>query len=866
MNKLLLLAALFASASALADDRDLTVGLDQVALDGSGRILAFSKAWSDKLAVYENDRWREVPLAPADKPSAPRGLLTRADGRVAAVWNSGKDEWLLTVLDGDRIARKIPFAWPLDSWADFEMSGDSHGRIWLSGGLAEVVRCDPSTGEVRVFDLAPLAEGPPKERWNTVHLTEDLRGGLWLWTSTQADNHTSLPGPVRVNGDAMELVPKIPGYTGKHLVQLRARDKDSFWLATRGDGLFTMNLDTLSATRVAEPAGSAVRFFGGIFPFEGTWLVLGGTGSRMGLWQLADEKWTRRLEAGEVRFLRWNKPGPAYTELESGAVLALENGILFVPRGGGGVKVLDWRNGWTLGGVGQFLPLGGDRFAALSRGGNPPRWAVADLRDYLQTRPLSDTAEILPWRAWAVDGQDRVFTLLEEKAAGLDVWENGSWRKIPFPEGLKSDRLSHVEIDARGNVWVFSEDLDAPVGILSPDLKTWGIEPDYRAALIARAADIDGFAAGLWWLRPVTGPDGQIAFRTQNWEIVHLDGRSWKTWKLQDIGTFADGDRVSTPFFDDGGRLCVNTLRTDKTWKLGGDGRWTPEDKLPGIEDMWTNNKPRHTDRKLPDGFVPQDIRSPYVATDNLGMTWVAGNGNLFKHYKGRTVAVFDGSAMHPFMKNPPIHSVRVDRFGNAWLQLGIDSIRHAMIPARPYSPPDISLLVDRWGAVSLRAPAENTVEWRLDGGDWRTLAPGETSLGFFPPGKHAPDFRIITPRLDLVGPVAQTVSVTVTPEKQTAHFIALLRTGPDRMRELAVTALSAQPARAIPALEASIAREDSWWLQAALQECERQAAKAAGLPPRRRLPRRKRHAAPMSSGCRRYCIMSGRISSKPAQ
>ncbi len=756
-----------------------------------------------------------------------RGLLALKDGRVAAVWNTGKGEWLLTVLEGERIARKIPFAWPLDSWADFEMAGDARGRVWLSGGLPEVVRCDLSTGETRVFDLAPLATGPRKERWNSVCFTEDLRGGLWLWTSSQADNYVSLPGPVRVIGDALELLPEIPGYTGKRLVELRARDKGSLWIGTRSDGLFALDLGTLSAARVAGPAGNSMHSFGGMFPFGSAWLVLGGSGSRMGLWQLADEKWTRRLEAGQVGFSRWNKPGPAYLEMESGALFALEEGILFVPRAGDGAKVLDWRNGWTLGAVGQFLTLGGDRFAALSRGGNPPRWVVADIRDYLEPRTLSDAAEILPWRGWAVDAQDRVFTLLEERPAALDVWENGVWRKIPFPDGLKSDRFSHVELDARGRVWVFSDEIDNPLGILSPDLKTVIIEPDYRSALAKHIADLNGFAGGLWWLRAVTGPNGQIAFRTQNWEIVHREGEVWKTWKLRDIGTFPDSDRVSTPFFDPDGRLCVNTLRSDKTWKLGADRRWTAEPKLPGIEDMWTNNKPRHTDRKLPDGFVPRDIRSPWVATDNLGMTWVAGNGNLFKHYKGQTVAVFDGSAMHPFLKNPAIHSVRVDRHGNAWLQLGIDSIKHAMIPAREYPAPDIDLRVDRWGEASLRAPIEGRVEWRIDGGDWRTLPPGETSLGFLPSGKHAADFRVITPRLDLIGPITQRFSVAIDPQKQITHFTSLLKTGPDRMRGLAVAALSAQPDLAIPALKASAAKEDSWWIQAALQECERQSAVA---------------------------------------
>ena len=819
----LFLATLAGAAGLFASDQDLTVGIDQMVLDGKGRIVSFSKAWSDKLIVFEDGRWNELPLSPADKPSQPRGLLGLRDGHVASVWSTGKNEWVLAILDGNRIAQKIPFAWGIGSWDFFSMAEDSSGRIWLSGGLPEVVRCDPATGTARAFDLAPLDTGPPKKKWNTVFVTEDLRGRLWLWTSNRADNYVSLPRPVRVQDDSLELLPDIPGFTGRQpIVDLRVRDNDSLWIGARKEGLFVLNLDPLSVEPVPEPEKNAFRPLDGIFPFGNGWLVVAGVGSRMRLWQLADGKWTQRVPPDQFHFMQWNLPAPACLDVHSGAVLAADKGIVFVPHDGEGAKLLDWRNGWTLGGAAQFLSLGGDRFAALSHGGTPPRWVVADLRDYLAPRPQSDAEEILPWRGWTVDAQDRVFTLLHQKTPDLSVWEKGSWRKIPLPTDLKADQLSHVEFDSQNRLWFFSDDINLPVGILSADLKTWETQPDYQSALVRHREDMDGFAKDQWWLRPITGPGGQIAFRTQNWEIKSWDGKAWHMWKENDIGPFSKDDRVSTPFFDGAGRLCVNTLHSDKTWKLGDDQKWTASTKLPGIADMWTSNSSRHVDRKLPDGFSVRDIRDPWVATDNLGVTWVAGNSNLYKCFKGRTVAVFDGKTVHPFLRNPPIHSVRVDRLGNTWLQLGMDSINHILLPAKKSGPPSFSVKVDSWGLAELSHLPEGTIEWRLDRGDWRTLRPGEKSLGFLPSGDHEVEFQILTDRLDRIGPISKKIPVAIASSEQIAHLIAILRDGPDQMRELAVIGLVAQPSQAIPALKAARAKSDFWWLQAALQECER--------------------------------------------
>ncbi|MEI8313541.1 MAG: hypothetical protein WCH98_22560, partial [Verrucomicrobiota bacterium] len=581
------------------------------------------------------------------------------------LWDSTeKNAWLVAILDGPGIVRKIPFSWSLGSWDAFEISEDSHGRVWLTAALPTVVRCDPEGGSAHIFDLTSLSDDPSKKNWNRVGFTEDLRGGQWLWTANLAENYAGLKWPVKVDGNSLSRLSDIPGFTGRRLQALQVRDKDSLWMLTRQDGIFTLDLQSLSATSVPQPAKNALDSLDGIFPFGAGRLVLDDGRAHPSVWQYEDGQWTRRFGGAHVPLSFGNRPVPASLILDAGAIFAAHNGILFVPKDKTKeARLIDWRSGWTMGG-GEFLGLGGNRFAAVTLSGSPPRWAVADLSDYLAPRPQSDVLEYSPWRGWAVDAEERIFTLMEEKAIALSIWENGAWRKSPLPPALKNDCLSHVKLDSRSRVWVFSEDINYPVGILSADLSTWEVQPDFSSALVAHCADLDGFAKDLSWLRPITGPNGRVVFRTENWEIKSWNGQFWKTWKLQDIGSFANGDRVSMPFFDGAGHLCVNTLRSDKTWVLGDDGKWTGCARQPGIPDKWTSNTPSHVDCHLPDDFRPQNIQNPWVATDNSGVTWVGGNNNLYKHYKGHTVAMFDGKAVHPFLKNPWIESVRADRFG----------------------------------------------------------------------------------------------------------------------------------------------------------------------------------------------------------
>lgn len=816
------LAGLGSSAGLLAGGGQAPLGIDRIAVDARGRVFAFNKDWSDKLAVFEKGSWREIFLSPARSPAHSRGMLGLRDGRMASLWHVDDDKWVLAMIEGDRLVQKARFSWKHER-ADFpEMMADSTGRIWVSGAASEIVYWEPASDTLRKYDLAPFRKGPADGDWSMVSLTEDLQGGIWPWCSERNRYRTALREALRIRNGSPEPLPEISVLKGRRSVSIRPRDKDSLWICNGAQGLFVLDVRNLTVQPVPPPEKGAFSSLNDIFPFGKGWLVCNGMGSQMNFWEFQEGKWTQRRPVGSGTN-DWSHLALVYLQVKSGALLSMGQGTLFFPYDGEGAIRLDWRNGWALGGPEQLLSLGGDRFAALSRGGMSAGFVVADLQQYLAKQPRSEIVEIDPWQGWAVDSQDRVFTMLEPSPTKLSVWENGSWRKISLPENLKKDELEHIAVDAKDRVWVFCGAVDRPVGILFPDLQTWETPPDFLTALVKYREDLGHFAKDFWWLCPIMGPRGQIAFRTRNWQIAHWDGRLWRTWPIQEIGAFEKQDRVSTPFFDEQGALCVNTLRSDKTWKLGQDQKWKAEPKAPGIPDMWTDNKSRPIDRTLPGGFSRRDLGESYwVATDNLGATWVVGNRNLYKSYQGHTASLFDAKAIHPFVTNPQISSVRVDRFGNAWFQVGPYSARHIFLPGEKQRPPELSLSADRWGWAVIDSSPGDFVEWRLDGGKWQTLRSGKKSLGFLPSGSHVVEFRVFTDRLVPLAPVTRKVFVETSPGEQLEHFVQILETGPDVMREAAIAGLVRNSGQAVPVLREASKRSGSWWLEAALQECER--------------------------------------------
>lgn len=796
--------------------------IHRMALGEKSSIYAVSGHSPDRIFIYENGTWSGFSASQPFRGS-PIELCRLHDGRVAALWQTSESQWMLTILQGKQVVKTLPFSWSPRSRA--RMTGDSKGNIWLLSETPEVLRCHLDSGVWHTFDLRSYFDSTSKKEWNALHFLEDQRGNQWLWCANTASNYFAMIGLVKVEGDKLTAPIAPAGFEWKRLLQVAVRDKNSLWLLSRQNGqiawnLMALNLDTHALEEVPGLWPPPFRHTPmGLLPIcEGWLLPVNG-----GIWQWDHGKWRERLPEDTANFATWYNRVPSYTELDSGVLMALTTGLLFLPNEGE-AKILDWSQGWNMDGVTQLLPLGGDRFMASASSGVRPPWVQANIADFLKEKPLAEIVEISPWSGWAVDKQDRVFTFLEKKATHLSVWENKAWRKIPLPDNLNTSFSYHLKLDTQERLWVFPDtDDDMPVAILSSDLKTWETAPDYRTALVRQGQDLEGFAEDLDWLRPITGPHGQIAFRTHNWKIMHWDGQQWNTWTLTDINSSGKkGDRVSTPFFDEEGRLCVNTLYSDFTQKLEKNRTWVSTAKQPGPKDKWTENTAQTTSLALPDDFRPHNLNARGVATDNLGRVWAVGDSTLFKYYKGRTVRVFDDTKLHPFIKNPSISTVRVDRFGDTWIQVGPHSTHHVRLPAQPVSTPELTLLVDKSGLATLQSLPQGMIEWRWGEGEWMELAPGERDLGFIPAEIKAVEFRIFNEQLDFLGLITKKVAIKISPAEQRAHWIEVLQTGPDIQRNFAIESMASQPEKSIPALEKALTKSNSWWLQAALQECQR--------------------------------------------
>jgi hypothetical protein len=117
-------------------------------------------------------------------------------------------------------------------------------------------------------------------------------------------------------------------------------------------------------------------------------LAAGDSRSVYSLYQLFNGMWVKRFSDPMIHFQTWNRRLPAYAELESGALIALHRGLLFVPKKEEAsqvavpARILDWKVGFPLIGAAQIISRGGDRFAVVSRSGSSPRWVNGDLSEF----------------------------------------------------------------------------------------------------------------------------------------------------------------------------------------------------------------------------------------------------------------------------------------------------------------------------------------------------------------------------------------------------------------------------------------------------------------------------------------------------
>lgn len=791
--------------------------------DKTGRLYVYGGPKCNQLAILDGEQWTPLPQAGLGGEAVVQGILGLKDGRVVVLWELKKGKWAAMILKDRAVEKTIPFDWSDGSRVTINAVEDSRGGIWLSGSSQWIIQLEPKSGRAISYDAKPFC-WTRDTSWYPFHFFEDSRGGQWIWGDNGKGGRFV---PLKADGEMLAGISMIDEPKDDILDVLR-KDGDFMWLVGRNH-LYVMNLDSFRVEKVHGPARQSFADPVSLVPYGEGWLLIERRNGDKKAWELtADRVWVQREFPPGVTLNEAQSNERTYCQTSDGAFLLTQDGAIFFPFEKTSSEVIDWRRGWAMGTVREIVPIAKDRLFILTRDQRLPEFAVVNSKDLLEEKPAADVTDVPAREAWMVDSRDRVFTFFDEKDQ-LCAWTGTEWMKIQLPNGLVAISTRDLLLDAQERIWVVPayDDSDG-VGVLSSDLQDWDVLPDLKAALVKYRDELGAAFQNSSFIKPVLGGKGYIAYKTASSNLQLWDGKEWRAWSFEEITGRKNPIDLSQPFYSPEGDLCVMTNHPKTTYRLVGGQSWQLDPRSLAGDEVWPSRTGSRVGRKVPEGFEPRDIKEPYVSEDNLGRIWVSGTQQLYVFRNGKTVPVFRDGRVHPFLGRCEIGEVRVDKAGNTWIQQHYYRLCRVMIPNRNPTLDKVALKLDDLGGLKLETETTNDIEYRLDEGAWTSLKSPERELGYVFQGIHVVEVRFITPDLEVVGPVRMECNFAMPIGEQLAHFAGRFTTGTDREREESMAVLRQKPAEALAVLREWKPRSETekWWIQAAEQECEREAVK----------------------------------------
>lgn len=843
--------------------------LSSVAVDGDGHVVGSDPIDHGTLRVWEDGEWRPWNLRDRFRNWSPVRVLSLANGNLASLWHRDVDKWMVVWSRGKKILGEACFSLGASSVGDLFWSEAADGALWLSARSPIVIEMKPpdAAGQTaacaRNWDLRPWMENPGASSWHPVHVVSDDTGGIWLWSYPETSSKTDgrLPGLLhRPSGsETWRPGPALPEGSEPPIGFVGKGPAGTLWIGDDRGRLLAMSPNDSQMREFFPPPPHRLIDLVATWPDrQGGIFVLAGSSWMPGLWQWNESGWHTLVPQEKFPFTEQFRTRQSLLELPEGLLLGSREGLIWLPREEqagrispwGEARLLDWKTGFPLVRVEQILGLPDKGLGVRASRESGRRWWAGTLEGLLvEGKRLKQAEEIRPHRGWAVDAGDRVYTLLNKRPENLQEWTNGVWRDIPLPDGVNTSRFSLLDVDARQRIVVLSYEADESVLLLESDRKTWRVFPDYFSALVEMGDD----AAGLWnwsceW-RPTIAPNGSIAFLDRPTALHLWDGDTWQRWEVKDFFTPARlasdppmdsqrpwlqdpkrriaAERFGTPFVSRDGRIAINTLYSNSTWFWGAAGDWEPGAKEPGPNDPLLNPPSNIRHNRAPrEARFSGRVRS--VAEDNLGTVWIVAGGNLHRYRDKRTATIFEEGEVHPFLSEPSLEEVRVDRNGFVWLRT--KTFDHVLLHPPPKPEFHLRIIRDKNGLASFEGSPPGRLEWSTDRENWFPVR--ENVFGFVPP-----DIREISLRL-----IAEDLSIHLLPEQEIPAFqnernfweqiIAILSEGDHEEKVLALQACERHPDAALPFLRSALRKSrdaDDWWLRAALQAVGR----SSGVPAR---------------------------------
>ncbi len=815
--------ALACAGVAFATTVEETRWIDAAA-DGTGRIWGISEATAP-LFFHDGKVWQPAEESLRRKVAnwLPQAIASQPRRPVYILWQDRtKKVYRLTEHLGSDYREVGEFAAQLEKPL---LLPASSGEIWITHRGPEVYRATTGGGISQAYSFGP-ADLVGSFAFDPVRAVEDGRGNIWFWSDSRSrggrclngfvvfDGHNFVHHPARtLLGASPAPVPNATTQWDMPMCHVLAREDANHLLAAFPSlGLYRLDISTLHSERISPPPQKdTLRGVADIVGEGAATYIYALPQSGIGhvVWRLVSHesspKITNILDTAGSTSIAWLR-------IAEGTVIATVNGGLLFLSDDGRVEQGNWRQGFPLAIIHRLLRSPTGDILAVGPSGSMlvpgPPWPQAEENPRVEIFPTKD----MP----AVDSRAHIWAL-ETATRQMEEWDGKCWRAHPFPTEHRG--IVGLATDNREGVWINCLDRSF---VWNSARQQWKEYRDVRSALEQElradpALVVSSPKKSRWRLQ---AGDGKAFTRIDTYdEAEYFDGGKWQHW---DRANIPQGDIT----LDGSGRPVVRQGSTG--WRFDGQS-W------PIIKD----SEGRTAILDEPD-VVPQELAKFILDTERIvkdqhGTYWGTSGHRLCRLCQGLHAAVFSENERDPFIDGRTIRTAMIDCDGNAFLTT--NSVEHCVLIKSAGRPPKTSVTAAVTGDL-LRAEmhadgaGKHWFIWRLDREPWsqpseQPVITRELLLN----GEHVLEARAMDEHLEMDPKSAEArFVVAVDRSAQVSHAIAQLLSSDPLGREKAVRILVSHPTQALPALKQARVRASAaqlWWIDAAIQEIERNAAKA---------------------------------------
>ena len=634
----------------------------------------------------------------------------------------------------------------------------------------------------------------------------------------------------------MELHDELGPIKGGDFFSVARFDNRHMIISDSENGVYKVDIESWKTQGLPGPTPIELRNVHELF-VDGGDLYAFDCLSGNNLWRWSHEQWSEIVPDFDDYLAGIGYAPRIWLHTKDGMIIqAYGHEAWFLPHAGP-ARMLSWKCAFPIPQIEAIVQLKDGTFCIL---GNESLAVCRDVKSQIFYSEIADPinnwsshriVEVEPDAAWL--SSKRIWMIPKRDSTVLKEWDGKTWLIHPIPS--KGRGGVSLNEDDQGRIWIYNG--DGTTDIFDPVKNQWQSFSHLDDCLAAGKEHPVHFQH--FWPAPCprySTDKQQIAYYDYNVSKLHYyNGSIWRIFRWIDITGWPGDSGLNQPWFDAKDRLCVSPRGGSTMWQCDENGDWSSVPYVAHPSDNYDPpEKPKLIATDLQNACATQNPNT--VRTDNLGGFWFTKDANLYRCIGDQWVSIFAPTEVTPFNSNPSLLAVDVDSQGNVFINAmtaQTQTHRYLILAKRPAPQTTIGLKqMDEDSLMATFNPHSDGIinfRWQLDDNAWQLIKTNSLNLEHLPNGPHLLKVTAIDDQLNMDAmPAMARFEIKIDPNRQMAILVAQLFDPDFSRRELAVEALAQQSATALPALQKAreTATDDQrWWIDAAIQECERQAA-----------------------------------------